>query len=149
MSTDAGESIRATEDGRRALTRSWFEDQEAVEALEPVLRMPRRSRYRVLTVVCEQQQHPLLTIYQTVAGPVYVGKASLEWKSDSVRFEPRTRNVVGRLDRQAWQQRAVPFDEVVASVGCRCRTADIPLQWVEAQLAEGRRRVVWAEPAKR
>ena len=111
-------------------------DLNAAEALRPILAAGRPQRFRVLRVVCPNQ-HRLIDVYRTGKGLAFLGDSGNEWNSaKGSRYEPRRRAAIGLLE----------FPEGrAADVVCRCRSADIPLEWLTAQAGRGVRRVVWGE----
>jgi len=131
---------------RRQMSLRTQSDVDAAEALRPILTAGRPERFRLLRVVCPDQ-HRLLTVYRTSEGPVCVGEAGVDWDSISrpgTRRESRRVDVFRMLDElSAYRALGLPTTDPAVKVECRCRSADIPLAWIEEQISTRRPRVVW------
>jgi hypothetical protein len=115
-------------------------DEEIRDALHAVLQTSQPSRFRLLQVICDQQ-HRLLDVYQTALGPVFIGK------------NERTRATMLPAERRPDRKPTFSFGGISdigplpLQVECSHRQwAEIPMEWLEAQLRQGKRRVIWRNP---
>jgi hypothetical protein len=142
---------------------------EATQALRTILTTSRRSRFRVLSIVC-RRNHTIGEIYRTAAGLVLTGLGPL----DSVdayavggEIEDHYDPDYGYVSTTPWdatwveqrrgsrrepvaclvEQLQGPVDDV--KLQCRCTTAKLDHEKVAAYLATGKRRVVYASKAQR
>jgi hypothetical protein len=121
-------------------------EEEYAEALRPVLKSSKPSRFRLLRVVCDRD-HRLLDIYQTALGAIYVGEdvpylwfTTWDREAHSKRAESL---VIGLV--QVGELRSV---EPTVDVSCNRGHVreQIPMAWLDAQLRAGTRRAIWRDP---
>jgi hypothetical protein len=117
-------------------------EEEYAEALRPVLKSSKPSRFRLLRVVCDRD-HRLLDIYQTALGAIYVGEdvpylwfTTWDREAHSKRAESL---VIGRVSL-----------DYVSTVDVSCNRGhvreQVPMAWLDAQLRAGTRRAIWRDP---
>lgn len=145
----------------------------AKNALKPILKAGRMSRFRLLDVACVNpaKQHRLVQVVCTADGPVVVGRGPLVhvsvephggeyypepeegWTPGPVSWEATTEH----RTRGSRQEEICCFlDDLLGIRGsgsgrrqrsvraqCRCRTADIWGPWLAGHIESGRRRVVF------
>ena len=115
---------------------------DEVEALrgvrEALVRGTRRSRLRILAVVCSRAGHTLLEVFPTPAGPVAVWRSHDRWqmKSDGNVVE------VPPSERTGWWAKELPAPDIHATgqagrVDTKCHCSEhtgVSLPWVAAQV---------------
>lgn len=132
--------------GRWSLTSA---PEAAREALRPLLRGARLSRFRLLDIACPDQ-HRFAQVVRTASGPLVLGMGQ------AVRGYSVTEGEIGSGRRLVasvaeHRHRAQPVTYLLprlhaayrVEVQCTCRRAEIPVEWIREQLAAGRKRVVW------
>ncbi len=123
-------------------------EDEAWEALRPVLRTGRNSRYRLLTVVCSQDDW-LVRVYPTGAGPVMVWRTEqLTMQSEKAAAHPEQKE--WHMHRGYRRLMSAAFvagapERMRTLMQCACSSHDLRPYWVQAALAPGRRRVPHVE----
>lgn len=128
-------------------------DDAALEAVEPILRLPDARRFLLLTVVCPKN-HQLVRVYGTGIGPVAIyqrreergwellgpdpdqpGQSKIEDASVQHRHRAGTAVILLSKHREG--------GAIVAQ--CRCATHLVYLGWLGLQLANNVRRAVWRD----
>lgn len=136
---------------------------EALAVVAPLLRAGRVARFRVLDVRCSSGAHRLGQVLKTSLGPVFLGtgQRSEGWSVVEGEIEDGTRRVLDSdwqrthrgavicypLDQLATSRVRIPvapgepehWNEPAIEAQCRCRRHTVPLAWIEAQIAAGRR----------
>ncbi|WP_436528571.1 hypothetical protein [Actinoplanes sp. HUAS TT8] len=143
------------------------ESLTARDALQVILRSTRRSRFRVLAIVC-RRNHTISEVLTTPVGLVLLGVGPLTsvetqpaggvlashyhpdygWMGDtewSATWEQRRRT--NREEPVVCLLEQLRRDE--ATLQCRCTTAVLDYADIERYLATGKRRVVYAKEVKR
>jgi hypothetical protein len=121
------------------LTGQWprLTDPLTLPELEPILnaikRGTRRSRLRILQIVC-QNGDQLGEVFPTAAGPVLVGFGRVELRGQ----QPRSGVGAIRLGN------VDPItDGRFLLLQCQCSRMVLPANWITGKLASGTRRAVW------